>query len=253
MTKRKWVPAPTFLYRNYLYRKLLATVPKGFFLEIGTGNGFFLKHLASEGFSGEAIDISVEALEVAKEQLDENADIKLYVCDIFDLPKLRTYDLIFLFEVLEHIQDDHACLQKVYTHLNEGGYLLLSVPAHSKQWKHLDTLKGHYRRYEKADLIDLLERCGFEIEEFLCYGFPFSNALRFIDGIVKARKVQKPRDKATRESSIDLEYNPRFAFLVRDRMLYPLFRIMDLFLRTDLGIGYLVKARKPASKTDGHQ
>ena len=52
-----WAPTPTFLYRNYLYEKIVRSInKKSRYLLIGVGTGYFLNRLEQLGFSGKAID-----------------------------------------------------------------------------------------------------------------------------------------------------------------------------------------------------
>ncbi len=65
-----WTPTPAFLYRNYLYKNLAKTLPSSsFFLDVGAGNGDFLRGLAKLGLKGESIDVSKDAVAFAKEHL----------------------------------------------------------------------------------------------------------------------------------------------------------------------------------------
>ena len=77
------------------------------------------------------------------------------------------FDLIVAFEVLEHYEQDLDCLRKWLELLQPGGTLIFSVPAHMRQWTKNDTRAGHARRYEKKELLEKLEACGFRCRAFL--------------------------------------------------------------------------------------
>src|SRR3546814_6549126 len=68
------------------------------------------------------------------------------------------------FEVLEHIEDDHAALRQWLGWLKPGGILLMSVPAHPSQWNAADVWAGHFRRYRKRELLGLVEENVLELE-----------------------------------------------------------------------------------------
>jgi hypothetical protein len=55
------------------------------------------------------------------------------------------------------------------------GKALLSVPAHMSKFGIKDEMIGHYRRYERNELYDLMKNHGFKNINILCYGFPLLN------------------------------------------------------------------------------
>ena len=64
----------------------------------------------------------------------------------------RDYDLIALFDVLEHIGDDTASLKSLSEHLSDAGRILVTVPAYQWLWSRHDERHHHFRRYSKAGL-----------------------------------------------------------------------------------------------------
>ena len=247
-----WTPTPTFLYRNYLYKKIISRLPKNsFFLDVGTGNGVLLNYLVRAGFKGEAIDISTEAIEFARIQLEEKNKKIIKFADLLQYKPKKLYDVVLCFETLEHIKDDTLAMKKIYELLKPGGMFILSVPAHESKWGTIDRLKGHFRRYEKNDLIEKLLASGFQMQEIYSYGFPLLSSVRKISSsgkLLKSKSKQKDVRSRTKESSIEQEYNPKFKFLMKEFLFLPLFKFMDLFLRSDLGIGYIAVGKKAKIK-----
>lgn len=252
-TKKKfnieWAPTPTFLYRNYLYKKIINRLPQNsFFLDVGAGNGVFLNYLMRAGFKGEAIDISPEAIQFARNQLEEKNKKIIKFADLFKYDPRKLYDAVLCFETLEHIKDDVLAMKKIYKLLKPSGTFILSVPAHRSEWSAIDELKGHFRRYEKNELREKLLASGFQIQEIYSYGFPLLSLVRKVSSggkLLKIKSKQEDVRSRTKESSIAQEYNPKFQFLMKEYILVPFFKFMDLFLKTDLGIGYVVLAKKP--------
>jgi len=68
-----------------------------------------------------------------------------------------------MFDVLEHIPDDNLALKNVYKMLNNKGKLVLTVPSHMWLWNRDDAIAGHKIRYTKKELVELLEKNGFEV------------------------------------------------------------------------------------------
>lgn len=90
-----------------------------------------------------------------------NDKLKLYT-DIGDFD--RTADLIYSYNVLEHIKDDVLILKILKEKLNPGGVLLLYLPAFQCLYSSMDKKVGHYRRYTRPRLMSLLQQSGFVIE-----------------------------------------------------------------------------------------
>lgn len=244
-----WVPTPTFLYRNYLYTKIAKKLPKNtYFLDVGSGNGAFLKTLSGLGLKGESIDSSKDAVEFAKKQHKDLQGIKIKHGNIFIYKPPRKYDAIFCLEALEHIKDDQLAIKKIYNLLKKGGVFVMSSPGHMSEWTKMDEIKGHYRRYERKELKEKYKKANFKIEVLYTYGFPFLWMLRRITGtgkFIKSFTQHLDKESRGKESSIQEEYNPKLKNIVANPyLLYFPFKIMDLFLNTDLGFGYLVVAKK---------
>ncbi len=62
------------------------------------------------------------------------------------------FDTILYIDVLEHIKDDRAELQKAFLHLNSGGCIVVLAPAHPSLFSAFDRAIGHWRRYTKKML-----------------------------------------------------------------------------------------------------
>jgi SAM-dependent methyltransferase len=75
----------------------------------------------------------------------------------------KLYDIIFSKDVLEHIEDDRGALLELHGKLNEGGMLLLYVPALPFIYSGLDVSVGHFRRYGKGEIIEKVKLSGFDV------------------------------------------------------------------------------------------
>jgi SAM-dependent methyltransferase len=73
------------------------------------------------------------------------------------------YDAVTYINVLEHIEDDLAELQFVREALKPGGSVCIFVPALSWLYSDLDREVGHFRRYHKKNLVNLVKDAGFEV------------------------------------------------------------------------------------------
>jgi SAM-dependent methyltransferase len=248
-----WVPAPRYLMRRARILALTADLRPGDLLEVGCGAGMLLQEFARRGFRCTALESSSAALKVAR-ALAREANLTIEFRDAPDSDFGSRFDAVFAFDVLEHVADDRAALAAWAGWLRPGGCVVISVPAHARRWTAGDEWAGHYRRYERADLKRLVGEVGLDLERFECYGYPLANVSERVGARSYARRIRHAgREEADRRSSTarsGIERGPH----VR---LYPLLRsppgrlalaaclgIQRLFLATDLGSGYLLRARR---------
>jgi SAM-dependent methyltransferase len=74
-----------------------------------------------------------------------------------------SFDAVFAFEVLEHVEDDTGLLDEIARVSRSGGVLILSTPVHASMWSPLDDACGHVRRDEPEVLFEKIRAAGFEI------------------------------------------------------------------------------------------
>ncbi|MGC9356878.1 MAG: class I SAM-dependent methyltransferase, partial [Anaerolineae bacterium] len=89
----------------------------GCLLEIGCGRGEFLQ-MANEHFTVEGVDISLYAVKTVA------ADLALSIrrADIEESRLLEAaYDVVVVFNVLEHLREPPDVLHKIYGALRDGG------------------------------------------------------------------------------------------------------------------------------------
>ena len=69
-----------------------------------------------------------------------------------DLSGSATFDAILYVDVLEHIEDDVAEMQRAALRLAPGGHLVVFGPAHEWLYSPFDKAIGHHRRYTRRTL-----------------------------------------------------------------------------------------------------
>ena len=238
---------PTHLYRRYLVDKLvLDKIDKPFkFLEIGCGSGEFAAHLAKHGNYGLALDISSEAIKLAKIKL-KGSGVSAISSDFHKITD--QYDYVFCFEVIEHLKDDKKAFKKIFSLVSVGGHFVFSVPAHMSLWGRDDEWGGHYRRYEKNTLSKSLRESGFRIINFWDYGFPIFNLTRRIYNFVcsiGSKHNSLSKEEATLRTGLEKEGGSFISFFSPLNFFLPvIFWFSNFFLKSNLGSGYLVECRK---------
>jgi SAM-dependent methyltransferase len=164
------------------------------------------------------------------------------------------FAVICAFEVLEHIEDDAAALAMWVKWLRPGGVLVLSVPAHMRLWTAGDEWAGHYRRYERVMLERLMEGAGLKVDRFECYGYPMANLSERLSAANYRRRIHRARlpegydrqagtDRSGIERGVHVKLYPLMKSPVGRAAVACGLAAQKLFIRTDLGSGYVLLAR----------
>lgn len=163
--------------------KLYSPVSKEKVLEVGCNTGEFC-WLLDKNYDVvvEGIDINAHAIEIAKLNYP---DIKFRVMDFFDLE--GQYDVIYMQQVIEHIENPDKALIKLKSLLKSGGKLILTCPNHwayvSKSISWLMNKKfcydpTHVHEFNPKELVSIVEDSGFKKLKLLTRpGFPFVHSI----------------------------------------------------------------------------
>jgi 2-polyprenyl-3-methyl-5-hydroxy-6-metoxy-1,4-benzoquinol methylase len=87
---------------------------------------------------------------------DRTSNCELVNGTLIDLPQNSLFDTILYIDVLEHIEDDKAEINLAVRHLTSRGKLIILSPAHDCLFSKFDEAIGHYRRYDKNMLKELI-------------------------------------------------------------------------------------------------
>jgi SAM-dependent methyltransferase len=150
-------------------------------LEIGAGTGGNLGMLSEYG--------RVSAVEMdgfARQYASDVSGLRVsYGCLPDQLPFAEaSFDLICLFDVLEHIEDDANALKRVYQLLKPKGRAVITVPAYEWLYGAHDRAHQHFRRYTARRLYLKARDAGLRVGRS-----GYFNALLF--PLIAARRLYK--------------------------------------------------------------
>jgi hypothetical protein len=142
----------------------------------------------------------------------------------------KTYDVVYTSNVLEHIEDDAKVLKKLHTIIKVNGFLAIYVPAFMCLYNQLDSYVGHYRRYEKDELVKKLLEANFNIKE--CY---YVDSIGFFAWLSVRLKGYGDNNKLGSGNSLK----------IYDKVIYPISAVLDwLGFKYLFGKNLLVIAQK---------
>ncbi|MCS7297634.1 MAG: class I SAM-dependent methyltransferase [Bacteroidia bacterium] len=142
-SRSDWI-SPITLLR---YQELLGYFEKyrriNTILDVGCGNGHFLKVALERGWKVYGIEYDEKAVQMCK-----NKDVPCHLGSILDFEAETQYDVITFFEVIEHLFYPKEHIQKAYRLLRHKGAIYITTP-------NLHSLSGYI--------------VGKEIHDFFCY------------------------------------------------------------------------------------
>ena len=205
------------------------------------------RKMLDKGYHGACFELGQDARGMLRTKLADATDT-ISILDSLDELGTQTFDYLFTFEVLEHIDDDLEALRQWTSYLKLGGTILLSVPAHQKKYGKSDELVGHVRRYERSEIIRLLEDAGYGDIKIINYGFPISEISRPLSNVI-AKKEPPEKQASMLELSMKSSHSrqPRIRKLidlVGERPILPFKKVQQLFYQYDWGDGIMATARK---------
>ena len=204
-------------YNRFLLGLVLPLARGKRVLDFGAGTGTFAHALAAEGV--DVVCVEPDAGLREKLAVRKHADVSEVASD--------SVDLVYSFNVLEHIEDDAAALAELRRVLRPGGRLLIYVPAFMVLYSEMDRRIGHLRRYRKAPLGMLVERSGCKVDDVR-----YADSLGFLAAL--AYKALGPRDGTLNSRGV------RFY----DRYVFPLSRLLDFVFHPVIGKNLIVRATK---------
>jgi SAM-dependent methyltransferase len=220
----------------------------GRFLEIGAGTGRLTAGFLTRGFTGTCYDVGAATRDLLRRNLSPFG-ARIQVIDSLADVTTGSFDYVFAFEVLEHIDPDAETLRSWASFLKPLGRILISVPAHMRKYSAEDRAVGHYRRYEKKQLSQLLENAGCTRVRVLSYGFPIAILTRRGNQVLSRwRKIQSEEPAHTPEALSVLsgiersDASLRLARLLNRHTLAPFIALQRRFFESDLGDGYVAHA-----------
>jgi SAM-dependent methyltransferase len=139
-------------------------------LDVGCAEGQFLHLAAKKGYEVTGVDFNPVSVEIARKRLGGAA---VYRCSVEELgARFRgaQFDVVTIFEVLEHTADPYRTVRSLGGVLKPGGQLFLSVPG-SRRWPGLfhpevDAPPHHLTLWSHEALVRLLERAGLRVQGF---------------------------------------------------------------------------------------
>jgi SAM-dependent methyltransferase len=250
---------PGTLCQNQALLEIVARSGARTFCEIGPGDGELSAALCRRGMQGVGIEVSAAAAAIARSALRDQIQAGMFRLVEGDFMAMADppsgFDLAVSFMVMEHVQDDATFAARIVNVVRPGGMVIVGVPGRMDRWGIEDGTAGHFRRYEKAGLQQLLMNAGLEAVDVRSVSVPVANLSFHVGNFLirragEERKLQLSQQQRTESSGIrDIPFKTvfpaPFKLILNPVAMYPFFVLQRMFYGTSLGLTLVGSGRRP--------
>jgi 2-polyprenyl-3-methyl-5-hydroxy-6-metoxy-1,4-benzoquinol methylase len=203
-------------------------------IEIGAGYGAVTRFLSKGVLDYVATDTAPECLAALESKFGDSANVTVRKLDVLADEVEGEFDSIVMINVLEHLLDDSGMLSSLSRHLTSDGKLVIYVPALNSLYGDWDDMAGHFRRYSKRQLENVVQAAGLVVVESRYVNLMAIPAW-FAFSRLGIRRGQSGPDSAFGR---DLQ--------IWDRTAVPMTRWIETRLRPPVGLNVLGVAGSPS-------
>ena len=205
----------------------------GNILEVGSGLGTFSEKIIQNRSPGSKIvltDISEIYLRGLKQKYSSYKNVSVCRLDLNNREEYQNigyeqFDFIISLNVLEHIKDDQFALRELYRMLKKNGMLVILVPCHKFLYNVIDVNVGHFRRYDKKELMQKVNMAHFYLERI-----SYFNLLGIVGWFFNGNLCKDPRINRSASRWFD--------------RLVPLLRYLDKMILNSTGLSLICYLKK---------
>ncbi len=142
-------------------------------LDVGAADGFLAERLTAQGWHVTALERDEARATAARQRCREVVVVDLER----EIPRLQgVFDAVVYGDVLEHLTDPLAVIERLRQFVAQGGLVIVSVPNVAHLWVRLSLLVGrfqysdrgildetHLRFFTRRTFLDFLSRAGLEV------------------------------------------------------------------------------------------
>lgn len=173
------------------------------YLDVGCSTGFVIEAASTEGWNAVGIDLNPSAIEFGKSR---GLDLQNNSLDEISFPE-NYFDVISMFDVLEHLPNPKEIINQALKYLKEGGILFIYVPNWDSASRILMEENAHFiwpthhlNYYTPNTLQSFLENLGLKVEYLVTEG------LDVVDYIWREEEINKMNMDAIKNISDKLQF-----------------------------------------------
>ena len=191
-------------------------------LDIGCAQGFFLFSASKAGYTTKGVEVSQDAAEYAKREFGLSVEAKPFEEVAFSDAH---FDVVTLWQVLEHVPHPLMTLKEVRRILRPGGLVVAStpdiggIPAKILGKKWWDIKRLHINQFATSTLANVLRNAGFRnispvsFRGFVSLSILLAMILRYLNAYERVRFLFSPDSVSCKiMNKMMLGYSSRFNF-----------------------------------------
>ena len=113
-------------------------VEKKTILDIGAGAGIFAEVVAENGWDVCAIDPALDT-----DRISKNKNIQTVKGTLEDFPNGKTYNIVTLWDVIEHVTNPAELVESIKNYIHNGGWIVIETG----NFKSVDRINGGYNHW----------------------------------------------------------------------------------------------------------
>ncbi len=252
------LPPGTLLQLMYLRERLLTLAP-GRFIEVGPGSGEITGLLLDLGWRGVAYELDAETVNALATRFAEHicaGRLRLVNDDFLSDTEQDAAQLVISSMVMEHLDDAQQAsfMARAAAHLCADGVMIALVPASPEDWGVEDDIAGHWRRYTRAAIGQLMDEHNWRLRHIVGLTYPISNFLLPLSNfLVRRSEAQKVALSAAERTKLSgrrkVRYKTHFpmllGLLLNKVTMYPLYRIQKVSTNAKRALVLFVEAQPP--------
>jgi 2-polyprenyl-3-methyl-5-hydroxy-6-metoxy-1,4-benzoquinol methylase len=151
----------------------------------------------------------------------------------------QSWDVICVFDVIEHIEQDKDAVHSIFNCLKPGGLFLATVPAFNWLFSEHDKALGHFRRYSHHEFKSLLPEHStiLSCSYFNVLLFPVALIVRFSWQLSK--KIIKPKEIVKQSVPTNKYLDTLLWWIIKFEV-----KIMKIQRKWPFGLSYYLCAKK---------
>jgi SAM-dependent methyltransferase len=180
-SEAEWIihPSPEKDWRfNFFFSKARELDLQGRLLDIGSGDGRFLVRAGEEGWRGALSGLEGNPDMARRRKGNYTVEIG-EIQELVERPGLQPYDVVTIFDVLEHLSEPGRSFGHIVRLIRPGGTLVVTVPNNDRirflEREAWDFPPNHNTRWTASALADLAKRNGLEVLEVRVSDFTFQS------------------------------------------------------------------------------